>query len=210
MITEPFEYTKEPMVEEGAEVNNTTFGDYCSIGKLSFIENSNFSDFSYTGQFSFVQNVEIGKFSNIAAAVRIGATAHPYERPSLHHFTYRPEMYGLADHQDEEFFEKRLSNIAKVGHDTWFGHGAIVMPGVTIGNGAIIGAGAVVTKDVPPYAMVVGVPAEIKGYRFRDDQIEALERIAWWDWSYETLKTRISDFQQPIDQFIDKYDKKEQ
>ena len=83
---------------------------------------------------------------------------------------------------------------AHIGHDTWIGHGAIIQPGVTVGDGAIVGSGAIVTKDVPPYAIVVGVPAKVIKYRFSEETIAALQRISWWDWSYETIKERMDDF----------------
>ena len=72
----------------------------------------------------------------------IGPTDHPYERPSLHHFTYRQKMYGFSDQDDGPFFEQRESQITTIGHDTWIGHGAIIQPGVTVGDGAIVGSGA--------------------------------------------------------------------
>ena len=205
MITNEKRLTEEPTIATTASVKNVSFDSYCEIGPHNFIENSHFGDYSYTGQFCFVQNALIGKFANIAAAVRIGPTDHPYERTSLHHFTYRPQMYGLADGEDEAFFDHRLSRITSVGHDTWIGHGAIIMPEVTIGNGAIIGSGAVVTKDIPPYAIAVGVPARIVKYRFEPDIIAALEEIQWWDWEPELLKERLEDFRGPIGMFIEKY-----
>ena len=81
------------------------------------------------GSFVLSKTRRIGKFSNIAAMVRIGPTDHPYERPSLHHFTYRQKMYGFSDQDDEPFFEQRESQTAYIGHDTWIGHGAIIQPG---------------------------------------------------------------------------------
>lgn len=205
MIINQEQLTKEPTIHENTSLKEVTFGSYNEIGVWNFIEHTHFGDYSYTGQFCFVQNAQIGKFSNIAANVRIGATAHPYERPSLHHFTYRPTMYGFAATDDLAFFEDRLSQKISIGHDTWIGHGVMIMPNVTVGNGAIIAAGAIVTKDVPPYAVVMGVPAKIVKYRFDDEMIAGLEKIAWWDWSAATIKERFEDFRSPITEFVAKY-----
>ena len=68
-----------------------------------------------------------------------------------------------------------------IGNDVWVGYGATILRGVNIGNGAIIGAGAVVTKDVPPYAVVAGVPAKIIRFRFDDNKIDSLQKSNWWD-----------------------------
>lgn len=200
--------SEEAVIHENSQLSNVTFERFNEVGVWNFIENSHFGDYSYTGQFCFVQNAEIGKFANIAANVRIGATAHPYERVSLHHFTYRPTMYGFAEHDDEAFFEERLSKKVKIGHDTWIGHGAMVMPNVTVGNGAIVASGAIVTKDVPPYAIVMGMPTQVKKYRFPDHIIVALEEIQWWNWSKETIKERFEDFKIPIEDFVAKYHNK--
>ncbi len=206
MILKGNKLSETPYIAHSAKLENVRFGIYNEIGEYNYIENVVLGDYSYTGQFCFVQNALIGKFSNIAAAVRIGPTAHPYERASLHHFTYRPQMFGFRDREDSDFFDRRTSKTVKVGHDTWIGHGAIVMPNVTIGDGAIVGAGAVVTKDIPPYAIVTGVPSEVIKYRFTPQQIGALQRIRWWDWDYERLMERLDDFHLPIDEFIRRYD----
>jgi phosphonate metabolism protein (transferase hexapeptide repeat family) len=206
MRTTEVQLSEKPFIHEHSELTNTRLGVFTEVGLYNFIENAVLDDYSYTGQFCFIQNAQIGKFSNIAAMVRIGPTDHPYERPSLHHFTYRPQMYGFSDRGDEPFFEQRVSRTAYVGHDTWIGHGAIIQPGVTVGDGAIVGSGAIVTKDVPPYAIVVGVPAKVIKYRFSEETIAALQRIKWWDWTYETIKERMDDFHVDIEKFIEKYD----
>ncbi|MDO5028216.1 MAG: chloramphenicol acetyltransferase [Bacillota bacterium] len=209
MITNQQPLSKEVTIHENTSIVKGTFEDYVEIGPLNAIENASFGSFSYTGQFCFVQNAKIGKFANIAACVRIGPTDHPYQRPTLHHFTYRPSMYGFGIENEAEIFEKREARITTVGHDTWIGHGAIIRPEVSIGNGAIVGAGAVVTKDIPPYAIAVGVPAKVIKYRFDPATIEKLEKLKWWDWPFETLKERYQDFRLPIDEFLAKYYKEE-
>ena len=94
----------------------------------------------------------------------------------------------------------------EIGNDVWIGANAFINSSTVskIGNGAIIGAGAVVTKDVPPYAIVVGVPAKIKGYRFTQEQIECLEKIQWWNWSTEKLNQEFDAILNP-DVFFEKY-----
>ena len=84
-----------------------------------------------------------------------------------------------------------------IGNDVWIGWNAILTPGVHIGDGAIIGAGAVVTHDVPPYAIVGGVPARIIGMRFSKDIIDKLLTIKWWYWSDEMIKANYEYFYQP-------------
>ncbi|WP_342514333.1 DapH/DapD/GlmU-related protein [Sporosarcina sp. FSL K6-1522] len=202
--------SQKPMLHEHVQLENTQLGAFTEIGMYNFIENTVMDDYSYSGQFCFIQNARIGKFSNIAAMVRIGPTDHPYERPSLHHFTYRQKMYGFSDRDDEAFFKQRASQITTIGHDTWIGHGAIIQPGVTVGDGAVVGSGAIVTKDVPPYAIVVGVPAKIIKYRFPQETIESLQRIQWWDWSFDTIKERMDDFNCDIWKFTDKHDRREE
>ena len=93
-----------------------------------------------------------------------------------------------------------------VENDVWIGAKSNIMSGVKIGNGAIIGATATVTKDVPPYAIVVGNPAKIVKYRFTEKQRESLLKIAWWDWTEDRIKTEAMDlWSERINDFIDRH-----
>lgn len=203
MNTKEVKLGQEPFMHEHVTLKNVQFGQYNEVGPYNYFENVVFGDYSYTGQFCFIQNAVIGKFSNIAAMVRIGPTDHPYERPSLHHFTYRRKMFGFHTKDDQAFFEQRKSRKVWIGHDTWIGHGAIIRPEVKIGDGAVIGSGAVVTKDIPPYAIAVGVPAKVIKYRFPREIIDQLHGIEWWNWSYEKMKEHLDDFH--LEQFIKKH-----
>lgn len=92
-----------------------------------------------------------------------------------------------------------------IGNDVWLGHGVLIANGSDIGNGVIAGAGAVITKPVPDYAIVGGVPAKVIRYRYSPDQIAALNKIRWWNWSDEKIKDCYPDFLGSVDEFINKH-----
>jgi acetyltransferase-like isoleucine patch superfamily enzyme len=93
-----------------------------------------------------------------------------------------------------------------VGNDVWIARGARILGGVTIGNGAVVGAYSVVSRDVEPYSVVTGNPAEHRRYRFEPGQIAALQRIAWWDWDDELVVARVEDLMSvDVDAFIEKW-----
>lgn len=92
-----------------------------------------------------------------------------------------------------------------IGNDVWLGHNVIITNYANIGNGVIAAAGAVITKDVPDYAVVAGVPARIIRYRYSPEQIEALNKICWWDWPDEKIRACYEDFYLPIEEFIQKH-----
>jgi phosphonate metabolism protein (transferase hexapeptide repeat family) len=148
----------------------------------------------------------IGKFSNIAAAVRINATNHPTWRPTLHHFTYRASDYWDDAEHETEFFDQRRAKRVTIGHDTWLGHGSTILPGVTVGDGAAVGAGAVVSKDVAPYTIVGGVPAKPIRERFDRRTAERYQALAWWDWDHARLRAALDDFRElEAEAFLEKY-----
>ena len=92
-----------------------------------------------------------------------------------------------------------------IGHDVWIGMGATILYGVTIGNGVTVAAGAVVTKDVPDYCVVAGVPAVVVKRKCSKEEAEAMNKIAWWNWDDQVINARIQDFHLPIPDFIRKY-----
>ena len=193
-----------PTLAVSAIVKDCRFGRYTQLGEQSRMENCLLDDYAYVQPFCDLMSADIGKFANIASMVRINPGFHPMEYPTLHHFTYRPTMYGMAEADESDFFAWRRRQRVVIGHDTWIGHGAVIMPGVRIGNGAVVGSNSVVTKDVPPYAIVGGVAAKVIRQRFPRAISEALEATAWWDWDHETLTERLPDFRD-IRSFLAKY-----
>ncbi|MBR1189801.1 DapH/DapD/GlmU-related protein [Bradyrhizobium sp. AUGA SZCCT0160] len=185
----------ETVIEPTVKLREVTVGRCCEVLGDTAIEYTELGDYSYLGPGCMVADAEIGKFCAIAAQVRIGAPNHPLDRPSQHRFTYCPEYYTADAKRDHTFFRQRRADRVVIGNDVWIGHAVIVMPGVTVGDGAVLAAGAVVTRDVAPYTIVGGVPAKQIRERFSRDIAARLAAIAWWDWPAETIFQRLPEFQ---------------
>lgn len=190
---------------------NVSVGPDCYFGNsvklLSDIKiaNSSVGSYSYIGGSSQVKHTEIGKFCSIGPGVNIGLGVHPIDRVS----TY-PGFYSQAASGSYYFGVDQASSVkehltTKMGHDVWIGAGAVILGGVSIGNGAIVGAGAIVTRDVEPYSIVAGVPARVVRKRFSVEVIDALERVQWWDKGYDFLVKNAQYFNSPED-FIARFD----
>ncbi|MDP1731965.1 MAG: DapH/DapD/GlmU-related protein [Devosia sp.] len=195
-----------PLIDETARVTDSVLGRYTEVGARTHVTHSSLGDYSYAVNDTQIAYAQIGRFANIASQVRIYASRHPMDRASLHHFTYRSAWYFDDAADDQSFFGWRASNGITIGHDTWIGHGAVVMPAVKIGNGAVIGSGAVVTRDVPAFAIAVGSPARVIKQRFPNAIAARLEALAWWDWEHSRLRGALEDFRSPrIEAFLEKH-----
>ena len=193
-----------PTIHDGCFIRDSHIGPWTELMRGTRIMESTFGDYSYTAGDVSIVYADIGKFCSIASHVRINPGNHPMWRVTQHHSTYRRKMYGFDSEDDAEFFEWRREHRCTVGHDVWMGHAAIVMPGVSIGTGAVIGSGAVVTKDIEPYQIAVGVPARPIKQRFPDHVAAKLLDIAWWDWDRETLEERFEELLD-LESFLKKY-----
>jgi len=160
----------------------------------------------------------IGAFCSFASGVEVVQnhamdyiTTHPM---IFHQSPNDPVSYtDYKNMKDEPWFFEGIEPVGVVpkskritiGNDVWLGKNVIVVNGSNIGNGVIAGAGSIITKDIPDYAIVAGNPARIIRYRYNEKQIEALNKIEWWNWSDEEIRCRYEDFYLPIDSFIEKY-----
>lgn len=198
---------REPLIDPSARVREARLGRYTEIGaRTSFVE-STLGDYSYIVNDGEVIHTRIGKFTSIAAMVRINPGNHPMWRASQSHFTYRASAYFPGEADEAAFFDWRRSHPVTIGHDVWIGHGAIVLPGRSIGTGAVVAAGAVVTRDVAPYTIVAGVPAKVVKRRFPEAVAARLERLAWWEWSHEALHRALPDFRAlDVEAFLERYE----
>ncbi len=142
-------------------------------------------DHSYMSDTAFIsEQTIIGKYCSIAHNIFIAPSNHPLDRISTHPFTYceNHEVYGTLITPKENVIPSPQNTVpAIIGNDVWIGSGSIVLDGIKIGDGAVIAAGSVVTKDVPPYAIVAGVPAKIIKYRFSKEIIDQLLELKWWN-----------------------------
>jgi acetyltransferase-like isoleucine patch superfamily enzyme len=140
----------------------------------------------YTGlnDDTYVARAKVGAFCSFGARTAINPFNHPLDWLSIHEFQYNPNSYDWIEEYESI---KRLSRTpqmftrATIGNDVWMGHNVNVMSGINVGDGAVIAAGSIVTKDVPPYAIVAGVPATIKRQRFPERIVERLLSSKWWE-----------------------------
>jgi phosphonate metabolism protein (transferase hexapeptide repeat family) len=198
--------TRTPVVHDTARVRDSEIGDYVEIHEHVRVRDCRVGSYSYLLEHVSLLNTEIGRFCAIAAMTRMGAPNHPYTRVSQHRFTYTPEYYWPDEKRDAMFFAERGSDRVRVGNDVWCGHGATILPGVTVGDGVVVAAGAVVTKDVAPYTIVAGVPARPLKRRFERQAAERLQRLAWWNWSDDRIKAAMLDFRSlSVEAFLDKH-----
>lgn len=141
--------------------------------------------------FSFGRNTTIGRYSSIAATAFAATDNHPMHYKSMHGLFFNPAL-GIVD------TEWRFEPLA-IGNDVWLGHNSIIMPGVhRIGDGAVVAAGAVVNKEVPPYAVVVGNPARVVRYRFDAETITQLLAERWWEQDIGQLRVNLGEYTRPF------------
>lgn len=133
--------------------------------------------------------VTVGRYTSVADSAMLGTTQHPTDWLTTSLVGYTNVSF---DHLPEAKHYDRIFRPVHLGNDVWIGARACVLDGVTVGDGAIVAAGAVVTKDVPPYAIVGGVPAKIIKYRFSSEVIKRLLRLKWWEYDLMALKTPVA------------------
>lgn len=195
--------SEKPTIHANCYIRDSHIGPWTELGMGTTLMESTFGAYSYAAGDVSIVYADVGRFCSIASHVRINPGNHPMWRVTQNHFTYRRAMYGFGE-DDQEFFEWRRAHRCTIEHDVWLGHGVIVMPGVKIGIGAVVGSGGVVTKDIPPYTIAVGVPARPIKLRFAEPIVEKLLAIRWWEWDHATLGQRFDDLLD-VETFVEKY-----
>lgn len=189
-------------------------GDFQTVYLKAVITNPNIQVGDYTMYNDFVQDptqfernnvlyhypinrdrLIIGKFCSLACGVRFlfNSANHTLHSLSTYPFPLFYEEWGLDRRNVTASWDNKGDIV--IGNDVWIGYEAAILAGVTIGSGAIIGSRAVVTKDVPPYTIVGGVPARPIRKRFSEEKIAALLALKWWDWPRERIEKNIEAIQ---------------
>lgn len=185
-------------IYSGATVDHSSALENYSVlyGDVNLV-NSRIGCFSYIQSKTLVFNSDVGNFCSIASNVKIGLPDHP-----MHMVSTSPVFYDNSQALPKFLVNKIVysQNAARtfVGPDVWIGCGAIIKAEIKIGVGAVIGAGSVVTKDIPPYAIVAGNPCKVIRYRFSEDIICRLVDSEWWKKDHEELRLIAHLFYDPL------------
>lgn len=185
-------------IANAVDLNNVSVDENVSFAKNASVNNSKIGRFTSIGRNTKITHAEIGAFCSISWDITINAIDHPYDRLTMHAFPYLPS-YGFVEKR-ESFYKKVI-----IKNDVWIGAHVVIMPGITIGNGAIIGAGAIVTKDVADYEIVAGVPAKHIKFRFDQEIIDKLLILKWWGKDISDIKKNINLFKTKLNK--DMFDK---
>ncbi|MCZ4088860.1 CatB-related O-acetyltransferase [Sinorhizobium psoraleae] len=179
-------------VEAPVSINSAAFAAECSLGFMS-----------YVGMGSRVTAADIGRYCAIAPNVEIGPAEHPTDWFSIHPFQYNgTKQFSHTEHYAQIVGTQAFTagrGRTRIGNDVWIGDGVFIKRGVCVGDGAIIAARSVVTKDVPSYTIVAGVPARAVRMRFDDLLIERFLKVQWWKFDLSSLKGLwISQIRPPL------------
>ena len=170
----------------------STITPYTSLQRKAKLMNSHVGRHSRICINTELFNTRVGNFSIIARNCVVGLGAHPTNTLSPHSIFYKRNRWKWHDDWCKDTGFRESDKPITIGNGVWIGMRCLILDGVTIGDGAIVAAGAVVTKDVPPFAVVGGVPAKVLKYRFSPEVIERLLEIQWWNLPDEEI-TRIKD-----------------
>lgn len=174
---------------KGSDIHKTS-----KVESGSTIIDTVFEKHSFCGYDCLFNNCEVGSFTSIANKVTVGGSAHP-----MHFVSMSPVFLSHKDSVRTKFSMHDFHDIprTKIGNDVWIGEGVFVKAGVEIGHGSVVGMGSVVTKDVAPYSIVAGNPAQFIRRRFSEDQIADLLDIEWWAFSDNELRHSADLFKDP-------------
>jgi acetyltransferase-like isoleucine patch superfamily enzyme len=146
----------------------------------------------------------IGRYCSLAPAISISGQHHPIDWVSTNPFLYRSDRGIITTNKLIPDELRARNKKIRIGNDVWIGNRATILRPCILGDGCVIAAGALVNRDVPPYAIVAGVPARIIRYRLPEELIQPMLEIAWWNWSLDKIRECVEDFYDPTE-FVRKW-----
>jgi len=187
-------------IRNNSKIVNSVFSGNISVGEHCKVLNAKLSGEVHLGRYTSIagegttissqfNEIEIGNFCSIASNCTMLEFNHPISKLST--FYINKHVFN----EDSPANDRESKGPIKIGNDVWIGANVVILSGVKIGNGAIIGSNSVLTKDIPEYAVVGGVPAKLIKYRFEDNIIEKLLALKWWDWPIEKIRENAFIFQ---------------
>ncbi|MHA2939516.1 CatB-related O-acetyltransferase [Vibrio sp. RC27] len=186
---------------------NSSFSEYAHILDGATISNSSIGRFSRING-ATLSNATIGAFTTVTRRSVVGGGGdHPLDQVSYHSLFYMPDkkQHPNLTLSTIDKYPNALKRVI-IGNDVWVGSDAFIKHGVTIGDGAVVASGSIVTKDVPPYAIVGGVPAKVIKYRHEDKELRAaLIESQWWNWPVAALQVISDNFDRDTSLTIEKF-----
>ena len=177
-------FTKDTIVGIHSHIYNNSILNHCKIGNYTYIDHG-----------ALLQHATIGNYCSISNSVTIGLGLHPLNLFSTSPIFYKKKnLFNIEIIKEDLKFDEYKPTI--IGSDVWIGSRVTIMGGVNVGHGCTIAAGAVVTKDIPPYSIVGGVPAKIIKYRFQEEVIAKILATKWWEKNPEEvylIKDELTD-----------------
>lgn len=178
------------------------------IGKNSRLRCCKVGFGTYFGSNNSIYDANIGKFCSIGSNINFAIGSHPTQNFVSTHpaFFSTKKQAGFTYVQNERYDELNNSRKMIIEDDVWIGDNVIFLKKVHVGTGAVIGAGSIITKDIPPYAIVAGVPAKLIKFRFKENEIKKLSIINWQNWPIKKIQNSSIYFND-VDLFINKFEK---
>lgn len=186
----------DTIIADDSFITGSTLGEHVIVERRNMVFNSEIGDYTITGFNDVIRNCKIGKYCSLAWNVTVGGAEHNIHALSTSFFPF-DKAYGFVDQNYSEI-EEAYSKPVSIGNDVWVAANAMILRGVTVGDGAVVGGGGIVKKDIAPYEIWAGVPAKKIGQRFSDEIISELMELKWWDLPIDIIKDNIGLFRKDV------------